>query len=139
MVEIVKRVNIQSIKQTFYCLLFTQEGYGIGDDEYSLAYDGCRQLIWHNAHSEPHLQPCWKPGQCRICLGILVGWLCFTSHRQRGHLDRHPHLLSLVKDLKLGKYTVPTGNRTPGRRVAVHYANAAPRKLHSEYCIGLFC
>ena len=26
---------------------------------------------------------------------------------------RHPHLLSLAKDVKLGKYTVPTGNRTP--------------------------
>ncbi|KAE8608171.1 hypothetical protein XENTR_v10011418 [Xenopus tropicalis] len=25
------------------------EGYGIGDDEYSCAYDGCRQLIWYNA------------------------------------------------------------------------------------------
>ena len=27
-------------------------------------------------------------------------------------------------------YTVPTGYRTPGRRVAVHYTTAAPRKLH---------
>ena len=44
---------------------------------------------------------------------------------------RHPHLLSLAKDVKLGKYTVPTGNQTPGRRVAVHYATAAPRKLQS--------
>ena len=43
---------------------------------------------------------------------------------------RHPHLLSLAKDVKLGKYTVPTGNRTSGSRVAVHYATAAPRKLH---------
>ena len=24
---------------------------------------------------------------------------------------RHPHLLSLAKDVTLGKYTVPTGNR----------------------------
>ncbi|XP_076030600.1 RING finger and SPRY domain-containing protein 1-like isoform X2 [Oratosquilla oratoria] len=38
------------------------EGYGIGDDEYSLAYDGCRQLIWHNAQSESHSHPCWEPG-----------------------------------------------------------------------------
>ena len=45
---------------------------------------------------------------------------------------RHPHLLSLAKDVKFGKYTVPTGNRTPGRRVAVHYATSAPRKLHSK-------
>ena len=44
-------------------------------------------------------------------------------------LRRHPHSLSLVKDVKLGKYTVPTENLTPGRRVAVHYTTAAPRKL----------
>jgi len=45
------------------------EGYGIGDDEYSIAYDGCRQLIWYNAHSEPHLHSCWKPGDT---LGVLL-------------------------------------------------------------------
>ena len=44
----------------------------------------------------------------RVCL-------CFTS-------------LILANDVKLGKYTIPTGNRSPGRRVAVHYATAAPRK-----------
>lgn len=38
------------------------EGYGIGDDEYSVAYDGCRQLIWHNAKSQPHEHRCWKSG-----------------------------------------------------------------------------
>ena len=27
---------------------------------------------------------------------------------------RNPHLLSLAKDVKLGFYTVPTRNRTPG-------------------------
>ena len=44
---------------------------------------------------------------------------------------RRLHLLSLAKDVELGKYTVPTRNRTPGCRVAVHYATAAPRKLHT--------
>ncbi|XP_075045064.1 RING finger and SPRY domain-containing protein 1 [Mixophyes fleayi] len=38
------------------------EGYGIGDDEYSCAYDGCRQLIWYNAKSKAHPHPCWKEG-----------------------------------------------------------------------------
>lgn len=38
------------------------EGYGIGDDEYSVAYDGCRQLIWHNAKSQPHRHRSWKSG-----------------------------------------------------------------------------
>nr|CAD7402457.1 unnamed protein product [Timema poppensis] len=39
-----------------------QDGYGIGDDEYSLAYDGCRRLIWHNAHNEAQSRQCWHPG-----------------------------------------------------------------------------
>ena len=54
----------------------------------------------------------------------MVGWLCFTSLRQRGHLETAPSLLSLAEDVKLGFYTVPTGNRTPGRRVAVHYTTS---------------
>ena len=57
----------------------------------------------------------------------LFGYLCFTSLQQRGHA----YLLSLVKDVKLGKYTIPTGNRTPGRRVTVHYITAAPLQLRS--------
>ena len=27
---------------------------------------------------------------CRPILIVLVGWLCFTSHRQRGHLETAP-------------------------------------------------
>lgn len=45
-----------------FCMCSLQEGYGIGDDEYSCAYDGCRQLIWYNARSKPHSHPCWKEG-----------------------------------------------------------------------------
>ncbi|KRX92557.1 RING finger and SPRY domain-containing protein 1, partial [Trichinella pseudospiralis] len=33
------------------------EGYGIGDDEFSVSYDGCRQLIWHNANSVSNNHP----------------------------------------------------------------------------------
>ena len=58
----------------------------------------------------------------------MIVCLCFTSLQQRGNLETVPHSLSLAKDVQLGKYTVPTGNRTPGRRVAVYYATAAPRK-----------
>ena len=60
------------------------------------------------------------------------GWLIFTSHRQQGHLETAPppHLLSLTKEVKLGFYTVPTRNRTPGRRVTVNYTTSAPRQLH---------
>ncbi|XP_066996878.2 RING finger and SPRY domain-containing protein 1 [Anabrus simplex] len=44
------------------------EGYGIGDDEYSLAYDGCRKLIWHNARNETQNIHCWQPGDVLGCL-----------------------------------------------------------------------
>lgn len=45
------------------------EGYGIGDDEYSYAYDGCRQLTWHCAQSMPHHHRPWVPGDV---LGLLI-------------------------------------------------------------------
>lgn len=45
------------------------DGCGIGDDEFSMAYDGCRQLIWYQAQSETHTHPCWKPGDV---LGLLL-------------------------------------------------------------------
>lgn len=44
------------------------DGYGIGDDKYSLAYDGCRKLIWYNAKSEPQQLPRWQPGDTLGCL-----------------------------------------------------------------------
>ena len=56
---------------------------------------------------------------------------CFTSHRQLWR--RHPHLLSLAKDVKLGFYTVPTGNQTQRRRVVVYYTTAASSQLLSQY------
>ena len=47
----------------------------------------------------------------------------------RSFRDGTPILLSFAKDVKLHKYTVPTGNWTPGCRTAVHYVTAALRKL----------
>ena len=69
---------------------------------------------------------------CVCACPIEVGWLCLASHRQRGHLETAPPLLSesLAKNVKLGLYTVPTGTRSPGRHVAVHYTTTTPRQLH---------
>lgn len=44
------------------------EGYGIGDDEYSLAYDGCRNLIWYEAQCSAHPLAQWRPGDVLGCL-----------------------------------------------------------------------
>jgi len=44
------------------------EGYGIGDDEFSQAYDGCRQLMWFNASCECQSElPRWKEGDTVGC------------------------------------------------------------------------
>ncbi len=39
------------------------QGFGIGDDDYSVGYDGYRNLIWHNKLKTrvTHMPP-WKPG-----------------------------------------------------------------------------
>ncbi|KAF1768191.1 hypothetical protein GCK72_000003 [Caenorhabditis remanei] len=45
------------------------EGYGIGDDASSVAYDGCRQLVWYNAKSQKHEHDNWQPGDV---IGVLL-------------------------------------------------------------------
>lgn len=67
------------------------EGYGIGDDESSVAYDGCRQLLWHNAHSSRHEHEPWSPGDVVGCLlNIPMGTVMFYLNGrplQRPHLE----------------------------------------------------
>uniref|UniRef100_A0A0K0CU82 SPRY domain-containing protein n=1 Tax=Angiostrongylus cantonensis TaxID=6313 RepID=A0A0K0CU82_ANGCA len=67
------------------------EGYGIGDDESSVAYDGCRQLLWHNAHSSRHEHDPWSPGDVVGCLlNIPTGTVMFYLNGQplqRPHLE----------------------------------------------------
>ncbi|XP_028392377.1 RING finger and SPRY domain-containing protein 1-like [Dendronephthya gigantea] len=47
----------------------SHEGYGIGDDINSIAFDGCRQLIWFDAESFPISCTKWKPDDV---LGLLL-------------------------------------------------------------------
>ena len=42
---------------------------------------------------------------------------------------RYPNLLSLAKDVKLGFYTVPIGNGTPGRGSPLHNRCATPAPI----------
>ncbi|GMT00745.1 hypothetical protein PENTCL1PPCAC_30836, partial [Pristionchus entomophagus] len=44
------------------------EGYGIGDDEHSIAYDGCRKLVWHAAKGHKHDPRSWRAGDTVGCL-----------------------------------------------------------------------
>lgn len=45
----------------------SNDGYGIGDDSFSVSFDGCRKLIWHNAKSMPINLPTWKAGSICGC------------------------------------------------------------------------
>lgn len=44
------------------------DGFGIGDDDYSIAFDGCRRLIWQNAKSVEHKLPEWQGGSILGCM-----------------------------------------------------------------------
>lgn len=44
-------------------------GFGIGDDEYSVAYDGCRRFVWYNAEPRPHDHRAWREGDV---VGLLL-------------------------------------------------------------------
>lgn len=44
------------------------DGFGIGDDDQSIAYDGCRQLLWQSARSVRTQLPRWKEGDVVGCL-----------------------------------------------------------------------
>ncbi|XP_049279955.1 RING finger and SPRY domain-containing protein 1-like [Anopheles funestus] len=46
----------------------SHEGYGIGDDPYSIAFDGCRKLIWHKAKPMQHNLNAWSGGSILGCL-----------------------------------------------------------------------
>uniref|UniRef100_A0A182NUG3 RING finger and SPRY domain-containing protein 1 n=1 Tax=Anopheles dirus TaxID=7168 RepID=A0A182NUG3_9DIPT len=46
----------------------SHEGYGIGDDAYSIAFDGCRKLIWHKAKPMQHNLDVWSGGSVLGCL-----------------------------------------------------------------------
>ena len=72
----------------------------------------------------------YNPVANKLLVSGLFGWLvgCVLCPIDSEVIkSRHPYLLSLEKDMKLGKYTVSTGNRT------IHYTSTvAPRKLHTS-------
>lgn len=70
------------------------EGYGIGDDESSVAYDGCRQLLWHNANSRKHEHPPWEPGDIIGCLLDLRHQNVFFYLNGRALMNPHKEFLN---------------------------------------------
>ena len=70
----------------------------------------------------------------KLLYGLNIGWLVvfYVPSTARSFRDSIPIYCPLQKDAKLGFYTVLTGNRTAGRRVAVHYTTTAPRQLRIE-------
>ena len=68
---------------------------------------------------------------------MLVGWLCLTSHRQRGHLETAPLFNVPCEGREARILHRPHRESNPGRRVAVHYVTAAPRQLHYRSNVSL--
>lgn len=63
----------------------SHEGYGIGDDIYSISFDGCRRLVWYNAKSMGYGLPTWKSGSILGCfLNIEAQEIVFTLDGQPG-------------------------------------------------------
>ncbi|KAJ6221259.1 hypothetical protein RDWZM_007071 [Blomia tropicalis] len=44
------------------------EGSGVGDDRHSIAFDGCRSVIWHGTQNYKHGLSRWNPGDVVGCL-----------------------------------------------------------------------
>lgn len=44
------------------------EGIGVGDDRNSIAFDGCRSVIWHNTAHYKHGLSRWNTGDVVGCL-----------------------------------------------------------------------
>lgn len=44
------------------------EGIGVGDDRHSIAFDGCRSVIWHNTQHYKHGLSRWNTGDVVGCL-----------------------------------------------------------------------
>ena len=61
------------------------------------------------------------------CLAV-DGWLFYVPSTERSFRDDTPIYCPLQRTQSL-VFTVPSGNRTPGRRVAVHHTTAAPHQL----------
>lgn len=55
-------------KSSFF---LNQQGCGIGDDQYSVGYDGCRNLVWYNASHSSVRHSTWKEGKyCRFFISV---------------------------------------------------------------------
>lgn len=60
----VMQIGVAGTKSRF----LSDEGCGVGDDRFSIAYDGCRQLLWYDARPCPITSKVWRPGDVIGCL-----------------------------------------------------------------------
>ena len=63
----------------------------------------------------------------------MVGWLCFTSHRQRGHLEMAPPFTDPCEGHKARFLHRTNGKRTSDRHMAIKYSTAALSQLLNLY------
>jgi hypothetical protein len=75
-----------------------KNGYGIGDDEYSVAYDGCRRFIWHNAEPQAHEHRAWQEGDV---VGLLLD---LNNYKIIFYLNGEPLSSPHIKIFESAKY-----------------------------------
>ena len=75
-----------------------------------------------------------------LSVGDLVCWLVvfYVPSTARSFRDGTPIYCPLRRTWSSVFYAVPTGNRTPGRRVAFHYTTAAPFDQYDEWEKGQY-
>mmetsp|Transcript_4870 Transcript_4870/g.14657 ORF Transcript_4870/g.14657 Transcript_4870/m.14657 type:complete len:371 (-) Transcript_4870:16-1128(-) len=80
------------------CNYQSDRGIGIGDDDYSFAYDGCRGVLWHQQKHPAHSQR-WKPGDVLgTILDLDAGVIRFLLNGKL--LDLHFRANYSFKDLR---------------------------------------
>ena len=78
-------------------MLYTMKNYTIIDHQINCEHES-QLFLQHYVESSFHYDM-W-----------LVGWLSFTSHQQRGHLDTAPQFTVPYEGHEARFYTVPNGN-----------------------------
>ena len=83
-----------------------------------------------------------KNTNLQILIFQLVGWLCFTSHRQRGHLETAPPFTvpGQGREARFLHRSHWESNTGPSRSSPLHYRCDTPAPLNmSRYPVLIYC
>lgn len=105
------------------------EGYGVGDDDESLAFDGCRSMYWYNAKSIPSHLPKWNPGDI---VGCLLNLNDFQVQFSVNGL-MYDQISELFKGKKPGTQYYAAASLMPFQHLSVNFGTS-PFKYPPKHC-----